>query len=273
MLVSVRSVSVLSDVVNLQSGLSSPSSFPWSSSFLTPDDALPLVRQRVPTSDPGIVEWMQAATAQAIVLDGWSEDNSKSQAEILSAVGDGYSPGVRMGSIFFQSQTYSRLSSGGAIFTTPLGDVRVPFGGGALVAGRDLLAAAAAEKRPLETAQWSGYFVIWRKLAKPPVKDRMRFPVMGSMTLPNFFAVSPRAPFPTSVIVMRITSPAESVMHASIRDMDDYGKVLAKGEFKVPAGQSRVEAVLQRFPYIGMYVLQLQPKSEKVVLDALDVYP
>ncbi len=112
----VREVKLIRPQVDL-SNIPSPKAFPWLSfSFSDPQSVLTQIRQSAPSNGQDVVGWMHdAALLNAYAQVAEETYNSigatllgssgSSSPQLLSAVGDGFIPGVRISNnVYFVSQ-------------------------------------------------------------------------------------------------------------------------------------------------------------------------
>jgi len=138
----VREVKLISPQVDL-SNIPSPKAFPWLSfNFTDPQSVFQQIAQQAPV-EQDIADWMQDAAAlnayaqvteetyNSIGAIALGSSSGSGSPQLLSAVGDGFIPGVRISnSVYFVSQNgYQVQGQGYAVVSTPYGQYQVPVGG------------------------------------------------------------------------------------------------------------------------------------------------
>jgi len=278
MSVELKSVRLKSPEVDLQTGLLASPTLNWLPVSIESADLVATLQEQVPVDGREIVEWMHVAAADNAVFEGFEEEyrvcSASGGGSIASRSGDGYIPGVRVSGIRAASWRGSYVRSRRyTMVYTPRGSFRVPLGGKALFANRDILAWASL---PFTYGiQYIITLLRWLDLARAPITKRVRFPSSHGRVAPNFFTISTR--FPSPVRVMRIGITSDKPQKITIRGRGTkgaYHNVLFSDTFEVDKGQNEVIYYVTGFPTVGTFTVELQPRDgTKTVLDYLYVYP
>jgi len=259
-------------------GLAKSPTLDWLPVSVESADLLEPLRKEAPVDGKEVVEWMHISAADNAVFEGYGEEyrtcSATSAGQIASRSGDGYIPGVSVSGLRAQSvRGYTVRRRGYGVVYTPRGSFRVPVGGKALFANRDILAWAA-----LPRALWVQFCITllrWLDLAKAPISKRVRFPSSHGKVAPNFFTVGTRLPSPLCVMRVGITSNKKQKMGIKGRGTKgSYHNVLFSDSVEVDKGQSEFLYYVTGFPVVSSFTLELQPEDgTKTVLDYLEVYP
>jgi len=282
----VREVKLISPQVNL-SNIPSPKAFPWLSfNFSDPQGVLAQVRQSAPSNGQDVVGWMQdaaALNAYAQVTDETynsigaitlGSPSGSSSAQLLSAVGDGFIPGVRISnSVYFVSQNgYQVQRQGYAVVGTPYGQYQVPVGGNALIAIKDVLAWAAAPYT--YWIQFLAALFQWLRLARVPFSQKVTFPTAGNMTGPQFFDVSPGLPLPGVLLIIGLESPSDQdVIIAGRGPSGSYDNQQFSKTVHLQQGQQDVYLFVYGFPAVSEFTLEVWPQNGSTVIDYIKAVP
>jgi hypothetical protein len=282
----VREVKLISPQVDL-SNIPSPKAFPWLSfNFSDPQGVLAQVRQSAPSNGQDVVGWMQDAAAlnayaqvteetyNSIGAIALGSSSGSGSAQLLSAVGDGFIPGVRISnSVYFVSQNgYQVQRQGYAVVGTPYGQYQVPVGGNALIAVKDLLAWAA-----VPYTYWIQFLAAlfqWLRLARVPFSQKVTFPTAGNMTGPQFFDVSPGLPLPGVLLIIGLESPSDQdVIIAGRGPSGSYDSQYFSKTVHLQQGQQDVYLFVYGFPAVSEFTLEVWPQNGSTVIDYIKTVP
>lgn len=258
---------------DLERGLSKSSLLPWIPIAIDSSKTLLTIREKAPIAHD-VVEWMQIAASDNAVFDAMCQDYNRLGSELLSASGDGYIPGVRVGDLRVQSVSGGTVRSQryGTV-VTPRGNFNVPTMGKATFAVKDILAWGAIPN-PGTGIQWVMSILQWRDLASLPVSERVRFGGSNGLVAPNFFSVSP---LPVPLIMLRMGFTSDKPQTVVIRGRGTKGAfqdVLFEDKFDIEAGESEVLYSISSFPIVPNFTLALQPSDgTQTVVDYLETIP
>ena len=274
----LKSVRLRSPEINLVSGLAKSPTLDWLPVSVESADLMETLSKEAPVDGREIVEWMHYSAADNAVFEGFGEEYSTCSAtsagQIASRGGDGNIPGVRVAGIRARSERgYAVRRRGYGVVYTPRGAFRVPVGGKALFANRDILAWASLPWAA--SVQYCITLLRWLNLAKAPISKRVRFPSSHGRVAPNFFTVSTRVPSPLCIMRVGITSNKSQKIGIKGRGTKgSYHNVLFSDSVEVDKGQSEFLYYVTGFPVVSTFTLELQPQDgTKTVLDYLEVYP
>jgi len=259
--------------LDLKSGLMRPSLLPWAPVEVDSSVALKAISSEVPLSHD-VVEWMIVSASDVAVFDGMCEDYNRLGSELLTASGDGYVPGVRVGDVRAESVSgYTVRSRGYGTVITPRGSFDVPVRGKATFAKDDVLAWAALPD-PGTGVQWVITLLQWRELARAPVRDRVRFASSHGLVAPNFFLIpSTLAPVRTLIIGLTSDKP-QTVVIRGRGTSGAYHSVLFEESFNVDAGESEIVYNVIGVPFVSAFTLEIAPSDNtQTVLDYIKILP
>ena len=216
--ISLQKVELKRPEFDLKRGLAKSPTLNWLPVSINSADLVEPLRENAPIDGKEIVEWMHIAAADNAIFEAFGEEYKACSAggggTVLSGSGDPYIPGVRVGNLRGESVRGSVVRSRGyGNVITPYGSFRVPVGGKALYAYKDLLAWAALPAAYF--MQWTLTLLQWTNLAKAPITKRVRFPSSHGRVAPNFFSISTRIPSP--VCLMRIGLTSDKAQTVQIR--------------------------------------------------------
>ena len=270
----LQKVELKSPEFDLKRGLAEIKMFDWMPKFaIDANELIDSVKTNIPADGVEIVEWMQYCTADNAIIEAYEEEYGK-HSEVRGASGDGYSPGVYVAGLRCRGN-YGRTvrARGYAIVDTPRGSFRVPAGGKATYANKDILAFAAIPH--VWSEQIRAILMRWLNLAKAPITKRVRFCSFSGLTAPNFFLISTRIPSPVCLMRIGLTSnKAQTIQIRGRGTKGNYHNILFEDSFKIDKGESETIYYVTGFPVVGQFTLELQPEDNtKTVLDYLEVYP
>ena len=274
--VEFRGVELISDKIDLKSGLLRPSTLFWVENVIDSGRAVRQIETEAPVDGVEVVEWMQLCAADCAVFEAMSDEYNRAGSQLLSGSGDAYIPGVKVGNIRGESIRGSTVSSRGyGNVVTPHGNFRVPVGGKTTIAVKDLIAWAAMPW--CSAVQWLLTLLQWKDLATAPIDKRIRFGSSQGLVAPNFFKVGPRAPLPICVMNIGLTSNRPQTIKIKGRGLPGGGsvdEVFFEDEVTIEAGQNEFTYAYWGFPVAPSITLELQPEDKtETVLDYIDVYP
>jgi len=263
---------------DLRRGLAKSPTLNWLPVSVNSADLVEPLRENASVDGREVVEWMHIAAADNAVFEAFGEEyrvcSVTGGGTVLSVSDDAYIPGVRVGNLRGESVRGSTVRSRGyGNVITPYGSFRVPVGGKALYAYKDLLAWAALPW--CESVQWCLTLLQWTNLAKAPISKRVRFPSSHGKVAPNFFLISTRIPSPICFMKIGLTSnKAQTIQIRGRGTKGNYHTILFEDSFKIDKGESETIYYVTGFPVVGQFTLELQPEDHtKTVLDYLEVYP
>jgi hypothetical protein len=233
------------------------------------------VREAAPVDGREVVEWMHYAACDNAAFDGMCEDYNRLGGKLISGSGDPYQPGVSVGDLKGVSETGSVVRSRGyGMVDTPYGRFRVPAGGKTVIAARDILGWGAIPEIGIAPLQWILSLLQWLDLAKPPIRQRVRFASSFGMVAPNFFSI-PSTLAPVRTLRIGLTSDKPQTMVIKGRGAKgSYENVLFEDKFDVEAGENEVIYNVFGIPFVGAFTLELQPSDNtEAVLDYIEIFP
>lgn len=269
----LRGVTLKKTEFDLRTGLLRSSLLPWVAVEVDSGITARRIAEEVPLSHD-VTEWMHVAAADVAVFDAMAEEYNRLGSELLSASGDPYIPGVRCGDLRGESVPADTVRARGyGRVLTPEGDFRVPVRGKATFAKGGILAWGAIPY-PGTGVQWVLTLLQWKDLARPPVRERVRFASSHGLVAPNFFHI-PSAPVPVRTLVFGLTSDRRQVVVIRGRGTrGSYERVLFESSFEVDAGESEVVYNVIGFPSVPAFTLEIQPSDNtQTVLDYLLMVP
>ena len=276
--ISLQKVELKRPEFELKKGLAISPTLRWLPVSINSANLVEPLRENAPIDGREIVEWMHVAAADNAVFEGFGEEyrvcSVAGGGTVLSASDDAYIPGVKLDDIRGESvdgSTVMRRRYGKVI--TPYGSFRVPVGGKALYAFKDLLAWATLPW--FGAIQWVLSLLKWTSIARAPITRRVRFPSSHGRVAPNFFEISPRIPTPMCVMRISLTSDKPQTIRIRGRGTKgSYHNVLFEDSFKIESGESEILYSVTGFPFVGAFTLELQPQDgTETILDYLEVYP
>jgi len=262
------------EFLGFEKGLAEIKMFDWMPRYvMDADELVSSIQANIPTDGVEIVSWMQHCTADNAILEAYEEEYGR-YSEVRGASGDGYIPGVRVAGLRC-IRNYGRTvrSRGYAVVYTPRGSFRVPAGGKATYANKDILAFAAIPR--VWSKQIQAILMRWLSLAKAPITKRVRFCSFSGLTAPNFFSVSTRVPSPVCTLRIGLTSDRDQKMAVKGRGTKgSYEKVYFEDTIDVSEGSGEYIYVVTALPIVPSFTLELAPQDNtKTILDYLYVYP
>jgi hypothetical protein len=237
------------------------------------DEELPIFAEADPIDGVEFVHWMHEAAAANAVLSGILTDFNDIGAQIGSASGDGYIPGVRTPNIRFRSVRGSsnpQVICQGKSFSVP-----TARNGIAQIITPDVIGYATVLWPG--SYQWAAAILEWLKLALGRFTGKnIRFATFGGHPTMMAFKMSSRAPIkpPVANIVFTTVSDRETVYTIEGRDLSDFTKVSFTDEITIPSGEVETIYLIAAFPYVENFLLTLKPKVPlNGAVTSMDMYP
>ncbi len=258
--VTVRRISTVFDI---EKGLSRSLLFPRFPPGLNPLDLDERIREEVPTDGVEIVEWMQLAMAENVVLDARCMEYNRLGSQLVSQSGDGYCPGVKTEDCRVKGDRGSTVSRQGYTTTnTPLGSFRLPKNKKGTGVFKDLLSYASMFY--CASVQTGISLLKWRSLAETPIRDTVGFyrDRLGN-SAPNFFTQITARPSLTATIRQRFSSNDSQTLTMNFRDPTNYARSLGTKKVDIAEGSSEVTYTLSAFPYVPPTVAEISPEDNK----------
>lgn len=213
------------------------------------------VREAVPSTNPEIHEWMQTATAEAAVLNGWASEYGQN-SEVRVNTGDPANPGLRVQDISFPS-IRGRDIGNSVTATTPVGNYEVAAEGSKTMIGRDFIGWGACSGA--SGYQWNGKLAQYVEIASTPIDNTVRFPNVGGGVLPNFINQAPESSTERARVSFDITSNRRESIDVTFRSPLEYTSVMDESTITVDEGVTNVSFAIASAPEVPPILTQLQP--------------
>ena len=265
------------------------------------EEALSLIREEAPIDREEVVDWMHEAAAAEIELETFSDEYDEivelSGEETLSSVGsrsgDGYIPGVAVDHWKFRKQKGDvvRRNGRGEIITYTrggrryrIGTLRVPIGGWAYKlgkAGNDItkhLRIVEGAVGSVGVVQYNAALVVFRRLAKVPIRRRVAAPRPFGICLPiHFYCHWRDVPFMRRVRI-DLSVDRNCTIYIVWREFKDLSEHLRDGPINLRRGRHRLEYTIVRDPlqaYNNHLLITIEvhrPRYTKLVVNEIK-YP
>ncbi len=253
-------VNRVSDVFSLKGLMKSPY-MPNINPALNPADIISEVKAMAPVDGSEVVEWMQIAAAENIVLQARIAEYNALGSQVVGGSGDPYIPGLTVEDISLERIAGVTVTERGyAIAYTPYGTYNVPRLGKATGIYRNHLSWASISY--VGAVQWVASLLKWRELATTPITQPVGF-YMDSRgnTAPHFFIQAP----PRPTIMVKVRQKYECDKDQSIlitfRDPYDYTRVIFTRSIGVKSGVSEVKFDIIGLPYVPPMMAEIQPEN------------
>lgn len=250
-------VDITSFINSVKSKLPRPRALNWFQPTFDYREALEQVNRSI-VQAPDVVDWMREATATEAIFDVFEQSVSSNRGVVASLTTDGYSPGVRVEDVYFQSSPADVVERSGAVLVTPAGNVNVPLGSKVLVAKGGFLAWACVRNRYV--VQWIGTILKYKlnpeaKLGSD-VKD-IPFPSSGTFVAPVVIDVTPPISI-RHVDYIQIYSEGSQTVNLIFTQRNSYDSQIANIQISVPYGVSTIKL---RVFGISSYSVIIQPSD------------
>lgn len=260
------SVRKLSNVVDLVTKISFPSTFPWlSKPYVSSLEALAEIQTAVPVDGTEVVGWMQHSASANAVLCGMMQDyNSlvgrRSPPAMVVNSGDAYIPGVSLSDDFqFQSIESSEAQARGTvILMTPQGAMEMPINSSQTIILPNFLGWAVATN--FESIQWLGVLVNWQELASKPVTQAVRCANINGFVSPMFFDCP--GGIVQNITKVVITSDKPQTITMVGRAPYDYTAEVFSFQQNIEAGQTEITYRVVGLPRATHHILQIIPEDD-----------
>jgi hypothetical protein len=253
---------VISDKIDLETGLVKPGMFDWlPKPYITDLEARRYIAEEVPADGVEVVGWMHGCAAANAVLAGVMEDYNRLGSQLVTTSSDGYIPGTSVSSDFnFKSQSGSVVNAQGySVMVTPVGNFNVPKNGCVTVAQGKFLGWGATTR--LESVQWKGTLMKWASLASKPVSQSVPHANIDGLVAPQFFNIPAPLALPVNTTTVKLTSDKPQTVTFRGRSTADYGKVNFEFQQSIPAGESSVTYRVWGRPRTTAHILEIQPQN------------
>lgn len=211
-----------------------------------------------------IVEWMQIAGAENVILQQRIEEYNRLGSEMLGNSNDPWLPGCYVEDVGYSSgQTGSGIRTRGlAVATTPRGNFNVPALSKSPGIFSDIISWGGNSY--LASYQWTATILKWKSLAKTPITSAVGFykDYRGN-SAPNFFVQTPPRPSLTVTVRQAFSSSDPQSLVMNFRDPTNYARILGTRSVDVAKGDSEVSYTLSAFPYVPPVVTEIQPEDVK----------
>jgi hypothetical protein len=228
---------------------------------LNPAEILEDVRVIAPVDGVEVVEWMQIAAAENIVMQARIAEYNALGSQLVGQSSDAYIPGVIVEDIRFESTPGRNVSSRGfAIAFTPRGNFNVPSLGKAVGVFRDLISWGSISW--VGSIQYIGNLLKWKSLAETPITQTVGFYMdQRGNTAPQFFVQRPTRPALTVTVRQVFSSSDRQTLTVNFRDPTNYANVLGSRKVDIAEGTCEVSYTVSAFPYVPPLVVEIQPQD------------
>ena len=240
--------------------------FPRFGKVLEAEDVMVRVEEECPVDGTEIVSWMQDAPAAEIVASARQVEYNKHSLWDYKG-GDPAAPGIRMGSLRFNSEPGYRVRRIGGMLVSPEGSRRMPMNSSRDIITRDFLGWAAIG--PAYGYQWFGFLSQVKRLANK-IETPTGFMSYRGMKAPQYALAEPpeEQTMSTTEITLNLNRPQRMVLN--LRNPENFTEVVDTSIIDLPAGECGVSLTLASYPAVPPLVYQMTPPSGVVNYTVLD---
>jgi hypothetical protein len=230
---------------------------------LHPAEVVEEVRVVAPVDGSEVVEWMQVAAAENIVMQARIAEYNALGSQLVGGSDDPYIPGLVVEDIVMENVKGSTVSSRGyASVSTPRGSFNVPRMEKSTGVFRDLLTWGSISY--IGVVQYIGNLLKWKSLAETPIRQTVGFYMDSAGNIaPHFFVQMPPRPALTVRARLVVESGDKQSLTITFRDPSDYTRALSTRKVDLQSGGNQIEYTLSAFPYVPPVVAEIQPENNK----------
>lgn len=226
---------------------------------LDPKEIISIVEDAVPTDGTEIVEWMHISYAESLVMQDRIAEYNSLGSQLVGNNGDAYIPGVSIEDARFVSTSGNTVvSTGYGVLVTPYGNMNVPAPGKTTGVFKNYLCWGSISW--VSTYQWTANVLKWKALTNTPITQSLGFFMDGrGQNAPQFVTMSPNRPAMSVKVVQKYTVPSNQTVTVTLRDVNDFTRIISQLNFSLPSGQSEVSFRIWSLPYVPPMVVEIQP--------------
>lgn len=240
----------------IQNLLNSPL-FPDISKEFRSDSLVEEFREKAPSDEVEMVDWMHQSAADAAVLTGWAREYNRNSLVHVDS-GDPTAPHDLIGvqDLNFDPTPGREVNNSTATMRTPNREVDIEDGSGKLVADEDLIGAGSVKAD--DSFQWNGKIAQFKELGKTPIEEPVRFPELSGFNLPNVFDQAPPEGSENARVKFNLSSNSDQQVRIAFRNPNDYTERVAEETVDVPEGTSKVEFEIASSPEVPPLVAEME---------------